>query len=137
MPEGIRTPDLLVRSQTLYPAELQAHRALKSAYIIYHHTSKMSTLFLYFLKVFLIFCDTKERLPILHPTKKKKCEKCTSFGCDQTYKPSSVFVMIYLGCLSPDSSVPPGRTRRADGVCVLSGVASDRVYRIGQSPADR
>ena len=23
-PEGIRTPDLLVRSQTLYPAELQA-----------------------------------------------------------------------------------------------------------------
>ena len=25
MPEGIRTPDLLVRSQTLYPAELQAH----------------------------------------------------------------------------------------------------------------
>ena len=24
-PEGIRTPDLLVRSQTLYPAELQAH----------------------------------------------------------------------------------------------------------------
>ena len=25
VPEGIRTPDLLVRSQTLYPAELQAH----------------------------------------------------------------------------------------------------------------
>ena len=24
-PEGIRTPDLLVRSQTLYPAELAAH----------------------------------------------------------------------------------------------------------------
>ena len=24
-PEGIRTPDLLVRSQTLYPAELRAH----------------------------------------------------------------------------------------------------------------
>ena len=24
-PGGIRTPDLLVRSQTLYPAELQAH----------------------------------------------------------------------------------------------------------------
>ena len=27
--EGIRTPDLLVRSQTLYPAELQPHTALK------------------------------------------------------------------------------------------------------------
>ena len=25
-PEGIRTPDLLVRSQTLYPAELPAHK---------------------------------------------------------------------------------------------------------------
>ena len=24
-PEGIRTPDLLVRSQTLYPTELRAH----------------------------------------------------------------------------------------------------------------
>ena len=27
-PEGIRTPDLLVRSQTLYPAELRAHSLL-------------------------------------------------------------------------------------------------------------
>ena len=26
--EGIRTPDLLVRSQTLYPAELQPHTTL-------------------------------------------------------------------------------------------------------------
>ena len=34
-PEGIRTPDLLVRSQTLYPAELPAHFAvlLLTAYI--------------------------------------------------------------------------------------------------------
>ncbi len=28
VPEGIRTPDLLIRSQTLYPAELQAHLAV-------------------------------------------------------------------------------------------------------------
>lgn len=27
MPEGIRTPGLLIRSQTLYPAELRAHDA--------------------------------------------------------------------------------------------------------------
>ncbi len=27
-PEGIRTPDLLVRSQTLYPAELRAQKAV-------------------------------------------------------------------------------------------------------------
>ncbi|SBW03966.1 hypothetical protein KL86CLO1_11847 [uncultured Eubacteriales bacterium] len=27
--EGIRTPDLLVRSQTLYPTELQPHTALR------------------------------------------------------------------------------------------------------------
>ena len=32
-PEGIRTPDLLVRSQTLYPAELLAHTAVPTAYI--------------------------------------------------------------------------------------------------------
>ena len=28
VPGGIRTPDLLVRSQSLYPAELQAHHPL-------------------------------------------------------------------------------------------------------------
>ena len=33
-PEGIRTPDLLVRSQTLYPAELQA-RNFYGAFINY------------------------------------------------------------------------------------------------------
>ena len=35
-PKGIRTPDLLVRSQTLYPAELSAHFAvdtISTAYI--------------------------------------------------------------------------------------------------------
>jgi hypothetical protein len=30
-PGEIRTPDLLVRSQTLYPAELRAHRVLPNA----------------------------------------------------------------------------------------------------------
>ena len=30
-PEGTRTPDLLVRSQSLYPTELPAHTALLSA----------------------------------------------------------------------------------------------------------
>lgn len=28
VPGGIRTPDLLVRSQSLYPAELQAHHLM-------------------------------------------------------------------------------------------------------------
>ena len=32
-PEGTRTPDLLVRSQLLYPTELPAHTALSSAKI--------------------------------------------------------------------------------------------------------
>ena len=31
-PEGIRTPDLLVRSQTLYPAELRAHDTISQPY---------------------------------------------------------------------------------------------------------
>ena len=34
-PEGIRTPDLLVRSQTLYPAELLAHFAVLSTDCLY------------------------------------------------------------------------------------------------------
>ena len=33
-PGGIRTPDLLVRSQTLYPAELPAQIVIKSCHII-------------------------------------------------------------------------------------------------------
>ena len=33
VPGGIRTPDLLVRSQSLYPAELQAH---SQQYLFYH-----------------------------------------------------------------------------------------------------
>ena len=32
-PEGIRTPDLLVRSQTLYPTELPAHAKHISIYV--------------------------------------------------------------------------------------------------------
>ena len=36
-PEGTRTPDLLVRSQTLYPAELLAQRALVREHIDYTH----------------------------------------------------------------------------------------------------
>ncbi len=31
-PEGTRTPDLLIRSQTLYPAELRAHNCLEQLY---------------------------------------------------------------------------------------------------------
>lgn len=34
-PEGIRTPDLLVRSQTLYPTELAAHTTPLLECIIY------------------------------------------------------------------------------------------------------
>ena len=30
-PEGTRTPDLLIRSQTLYPAELLAHNCFETA----------------------------------------------------------------------------------------------------------
>ena len=45
-PEGTRTPDLLVRSQSLYPTELPAHTALSE--LRYNTTafSKMQALFL-------------------------------------------------------------------------------------------
>jgi hypothetical protein len=42
-PGGIRTPDLLVRSQTLYPAELRAHCLLSLVFsIAYAATSSSS-----------------------------------------------------------------------------------------------
>ena len=53
-PEGIRTPDLLVRSQTLYPAELPAHFAVPFVdclYIISCHDQEVKKFFLVFLKI--------------------------------------------------------------------------------------
>ena len=44
VPGGIRTPDLLVRSQSLYPAELQAHR-FSQRYILYHALNHLSSVF--------------------------------------------------------------------------------------------
>ena len=41
VPGGTRTPGLLVRSQALYPAELQAH-ALTTKYIIAHGARKVN-----------------------------------------------------------------------------------------------
>ena len=38
-PGGIRTPDLLVRSQTLYPAELRAHNHIATL-TVYHNRGK-------------------------------------------------------------------------------------------------
>ena len=47
-PEGTRTPDLLVRSQSLYPAELRAH-------MLFPNTNDMIPHFLVFVKSFLEF----------------------------------------------------------------------------------
>ena len=46
-PEETRTPDLLIRSQTLYPAELPAHVRLFSTagYIITHFFKKSKPFF--------------------------------------------------------------------------------------------
>ena len=44
--EGIRTPDLLVRSQTLYPAELLAHRLFSHSPIIIDDTKILVNPFL-------------------------------------------------------------------------------------------
>ncbi len=45
-PEGIRTPDPLVRSQVLYPAELLSHSAVSSTHILYHRGNGLSSVFL-------------------------------------------------------------------------------------------
>ena len=47
-PEGTRPPDLLVRSQSLYPAELRAH-------MLFPNTNDMIQHFLVFVKSFLEF----------------------------------------------------------------------------------
>ncbi len=57
--EGIRTPDLLVRSQTLYPAELQPHTVRhwvipRDSLIILTHSDRKSKNFFQF---FSIFCE--------------------------------------------------------------------------------
>ena len=55
-PKGTRTPDLLVRSQSLYPTELSAHNAFSQA-LQYDSTflSKMQVLFTQIIKNFLYF----------------------------------------------------------------------------------
>ena len=45
-PEGIRTPDLLVRSQTLYPTELPAHSNFSLPYYTTTHCTVSQVLFL-------------------------------------------------------------------------------------------
>ena len=45
-PGGTRTPDLLVRSQTLYPAELLAHRLFSHSPIIIDDTKILVNPFL-------------------------------------------------------------------------------------------
>ena len=54
--EGIRTPDLLVRSQTLYPAELQPHTTLESLYIITHPAGKCKPFFSKIFRFFIFRC---------------------------------------------------------------------------------
>ena len=44
-PEGTRTPDLLIRSQSLYPAELLAHAHLKCLDIIAQGAQKSKPFF--------------------------------------------------------------------------------------------
>ena len=48
--EGTRTPDLLVRSQSLYPAELQAHSLLKTFDILSYNICKIKSFFKKFLR---------------------------------------------------------------------------------------
>ena len=50
--EGTRTPGLLIRSQSLYPAELPTHTFRSEQDVFYHGTTVLSTSFL---KIFWIF----------------------------------------------------------------------------------
>ena len=56
-PEGIRTPDLLVRSQTLYPAELPAHNSFYCPNIIPLQIEKVNSFFVICTR-FIVFSKT-------------------------------------------------------------------------------
>ena len=50
--EGTRTPGLLIRSQSLYPAELPTHMFRSEQDVFYHGTTVLSTSFLKFFWIF-------------------------------------------------------------------------------------
>ena len=50
--EGTRTPGLLIRSQSLYPAELPTHTFRSEHDVFYHAESGLSTCFLKFFRFF-------------------------------------------------------------------------------------
>ena len=50
--EGTRTPGLLIRSQSLYPAELPTHTFRSEQDVFYHGTTVLSTSFLKFFWIF-------------------------------------------------------------------------------------
>ena len=50
--EGTRTPGLLIRSQSLYPAELPTHTFRPEQDIFYHGPGRLSTSFLKYFRVF-------------------------------------------------------------------------------------
>ena len=51
--EGTRTPGLLIRSQSLYPAELPTHTFRSEHDIFYHSEAVLSTVFCNYLFIFL------------------------------------------------------------------------------------
>ena len=63
--EKIRTPDLLVRSQTLYPAELRPHsfELPQQQNLLYTNTSILSIQFFIFF-LFYFLCEVKSLFPL-------------------------------------------------------------------------
>ena len=97
--EGTRTPGLLIRSQSLYPAELPTHTFRSEQDVFYHGTTVLSTSFL---KFFWIF------------------RKRTSFG--------KILPDQFQRCRPPRrkrsarTGIPPGQNPLADAVCTVPGV---------------
>ena len=83
-PEGTRTPDLLVRSQSLYPTELPAHTTLSSA-LQYNstHALKMQALFweilIFLFALPLAFSNLEQYAPFSHVAQ-KRAQKFVGFG---------------------------------------------------------
>ena len=101
-PGGIRTPDLLVRSQTLYPTELRAHMliCLDSVTIIYAPPPNVKPSFPAFYDFLFVHCITPSENPGQKQKKTPRSLRGVFFTHPQTGKGCSLNEAAY-GFVNP------------------------------------
>ena len=113
--EKIRTPDTLVRSQVLYPAELHVHNSFIATNIFYNLFEFLSSIFLLFLM--------KLYQKIMNKECNKKIEETINFHCflhfqsycrrPESNRYGSLVPQDFKSCASACSATPADGTYRA------------------------